>query len=241
MRDKVALITGSTRGIGKETASRLIDRGWIVGINGRNEISVREVCNELGSNALPIPFDVTDENQTFTSIRQFVKETGGLDGLVHAAGMMEDASLGLITKDLMQKVFNANVFSCFYTMQAAIKPMSRQRSGSIVLIGSMAGQDGAKGQSVYSAAKGAIPSLVRSAAKEIARLGIRVNAIAPGLIDTDLLTVFPEELKENIISQIPMQRIGKPKEVASVCNFLLSEDSSYITGQVIRVDGGATA
>lgn len=241
MTEKVALITGSTRGIGRATASRLLSEGWTVGINGREPKIVQEACIELGLGTIPVPFDVSKPDEVSTSIRQFVKETGRLDGVVHAAGIMEDVNLGLVTEALVEKVFRTNVFSGLYTIQAALKPMSRQRSGSIVLIGSMAGQDGAMGQSIYSAAKGSIPALVQSAAKEIARLGIRVNAVAPGLIDTDLVTVLPEEVRERIVSQIPMKRIGQPSEVSAVCNFLLSDDSSYITGQVIRVDGGARA
>ena len=192
----------------------------------------------LGENAHPVTFDVSDSSSSLSEITSFSRKFGGLDAVVHCAGVMNDSSLNLVSQDLLENVFRTNVYGSFFVLQAAIRLMARKRSGSIVLLGSVVGEDGAMGQSVYSASKGAVTSLVKSAAKEVAPLKIRVNGVAPGPIDTGLLDVFTIEQKEDIVKRIPLGRIGETKDVAKLIEFLCSDDSSFLTGQMIRVDGG---
>ena len=236
--NSVAIVTGSTRGIGFEVASELISNGWVVGINGRSEEEVQKVVQVLGENAFPLAFDVSNPESVQLQVNQFVRSQGSLEALIHCAGVMKDAPINLVEKGLIEEVFNINVFSSFYLVKAATKAMIRKRSGSIVLLGSIAGEDGAKGQSVYSASKGAVSALVKSTSKELSKVGIRVNAIAPGPIDTDLFSGFPEELQVEIASSIPLGRLGTTKDISKIISFLVSDDASFITGQIYRVDGG---
>ena len=234
----VAIVTGSTRGIGFEVASELISKGWVVGINGRSQKDVQKVVEGLGENAFPLAFDVSNPESVQFEINQFVKSQGALEALIHCAGVMKDAPINLVEKELIEEVFKINVFSSFYLVKAASKAMIRKRRGSILLLSSIAGEDGAKGQSVYSASKGAVSALVKSTSKELSKVGIRVNAIAPGPIDTELFTGFPEELQAEIAASIPLGRIGTTKDVSKIISFLVSDDASFITGQIYRVDGG---
>lgn len=241
LNKQVALVTGSTRGIGLEIASELLNKGWIVGVNGRSITEVNNLASKLGKNAIPVAFDVSDADSVQLEVNKFYKEQGSLDALVHCAGLMKDAPLNIVDYELVEEVFRVNVFSSFFLLKAAAKTMIRQRKGSIVLIGSIAGEDGAKGQAVYSSSKGAVSALVKSASKELSRVGIRVNAVAPGPIDTQLFRVFDTELQKQIIESIPLGRIGTTQDVSKLVNFLVSDDSSFITGQIYRVDGGLSS
>lgn len=240
MSNPVAFVTGSTRGIGYAIASELISNGWVVGINGRSPQDVVEVSQSLGENAIPVAFDVADPQAVQVELNNFVKAQGSLEALIHCAGVMKDAPINLVEDDLIEEVFRVNVFSSFYLVKAATRAMIRKRKGSIVLFSSIAGEDGAKGQSVYSASKGAVSALVKSVAKELARVGIRVNAVAPGPINTELFSAFPDELKSEIESSIPLGRIGNPDDVSKLVSFMVSDNASFITGQIYRVDGGLT-
>lgn len=237
-QSKTALVTGSTKGIGLEIAKTLISNGWNVGVNGRSQTVVDQTVEQLGPLAHPVAFDVTDGNQTKLEISRFVKQQGTLDAVVHSAGIMKDAPINLIDDALLEEVFSANVFGAFHVLKASINPMMRKRSGAIVLLSSIVGESGARGQTVYGASKGAVSTLVKSASKELAPLRIRVNGIAPGPINTELFDAFDNEQKEAIVESIPLGRIGEVADVAKLALFLCSEDSSFITGQVIRVDGG---
>lgn len=237
-QNNVALVTGSTKGIGFEIAKTLLSQGWVVGINGRTSSVVNSVVDELGDKAIPVSFDVTNLNDTKNAISNFVKVQGRLDAVVHSAGIMRDAPLNLIDEQLLDQVFTTNVFGAFYVLKSSINPMMRKRSGSIVLLSSIVGETGARGQSVYGASKGAVSSLVKSASKELAPLKIRVNAIAPGPVNTELFEFFDSAQKEAIVSSIPLGRIGEVSDIAKLAAFLCSADSSYMTGQIIRVDGG---
>lgn len=238
LTSKLALVTGSTRGIGLCIATELIHAGWAVGINGKSGTQTEQVSKALGAKAFPVAFDVSDQDSVNSSLRNFSKRYGALDAVVNCAGVMRDSSLTTVTPELLQGVFDVNVFGSFYVLKASAKLMAKQRNGSIVLLSSVVGEDGSRGQTVYSASKGAVSALVKSAAKELAPLGIRVNGIAPGPIDTELFQVFDEVTRDTIVRQIPIGRIGQPRDIAPLAKFLVSEDSSFITGEIYRVDGG---
>lgn len=235
---RVAFVTGSTRGIGLATAKALLREGWTVGINGRDTTTVDAVVASLGEGAVAVAADVTDSSSTLHSVAGFTRDQGRLDAVVHSAGIMKQAPLGMIADlDLIQ-IMQTNVIAAVSVTQAAIRAMTRFRSGSIVLFGSVAGEDGAAGQVPYAASKAAMVGLVRSAAKEAGPLGIRVNVVIPGVIDTDLNAGLSTDRREEIISQTPLKRLGTPEEVAQAVMFLVSDSAQFVTGASLRVDGG---
>ncbi len=243
LADKVVLITGCNRGIGKEIAKTFVINGAIVYANARTQGSldklIDEIPHELRRNIVPIYFDVTDSN----SIRQvFIKinnEHEKLDCLINNAGVMKDALIGMATQSNMIDTFNVNVFAVINLIQYASKLMKKQNSGSIINISSIVGVNGNSGQIVYSASKGAVISLTKTAAKELSPNGIRVNAIAPGMINTDMFLSIGEPKISERISKIGMGRLGMPQEVANTALYLASDLSIYVTGQVVGVDGSA--
>lgn len=240
---KVCLVTGAARGIGAETVRRFAEEGAVVYGTGRAEGSLdkrfREFSSRYHTPVIPLCFDVTDESAAKRAVMRIRKEQGRLDVLVNNAGIMEDRVVGMISQDLMRAVFDVNVFAVISMTQLAAKLMLRQGSGSVVNLSSIAGLDGAAGQMVYSASKGAVAALTKAAAKELAPRGIRVNAVAPGLIDTDLLRSIGEKKVEENLSRVRMGRLGEPADVADVITFLASDLSRYVTGEVIGVDGEA--
>lgn len=238
---KVALVTGAGRGIGKKIVERFAEEGATVYANVRTKGNFDKFALETSMRCevkiIPLYFDVKDVAFAKSAIMRIKKEQGHLDILVNNAGIMRDNVIGMIGEQLIQDVFAVNVFSVINMMQLANKLMSRQRFGSIINISSIVGIEGAAGQIVYSASKGAVASLTKSAAKELAPLGIRVNAVAPGLIDTDLLqAIGNEKIKENL-QHIRMGRLGNTLDVANVILFLASDLSAYVTGEIIGVDG----
>ncbi|MGA2405359.1 MAG: SDR family oxidoreductase [Bacteroidales bacterium] len=241
LKDKIALITGCNRGIGRAILERFAEEKAVVYASARIEGSIDDIALELSEKyntvVIPVYFDVTDIvslKQVFTKIN---KEQKRLDCLVNNAGKMQDALIGMVTENLMQELFSVNVFAVINMIQYAAKFMIRQKSGSIINISSIIGTNGNPGQIVYSASKGAVVSLTKTAAKELAHNNIRVNAIAPGIIDTDLLVNVNSDIISNRISKIAMGRIGLPEDVANVAVFLASNLSNYVTGQTIGVDG----
>ena len=238
---KVCLITGASRGIGRETARRFAEEGAILYLTHYKKTSLDSIIEELhekyGSEVIPLYFDVTDESAAKKAIMSVKKGHGRLDVLVNNAGIMQDNVIGMIGTDLIHDVFNINVFAVINMIQLANKIMGRQKSGSIINISSIVGIEGAAGQLVYSASKGAVIALTKAASKELAPNGIRVNAIAPGLINTGLLrSIGDERIKENL-KNIKMGRLGEPLDVANVIVFLASDLSSYVSGEIIGVDG----
>lgn len=236
LSNKVAVITGTTKGIGKAISLLFSESNAIVYGIGRNQEEL-ETLAAHSSNIHPIQADICEIDtlkDVFTSI---YKEHGHLDILINNAGIMNDALIGMISDDMVAKMFQTNVFSVISLTQLATRFMKRQKSGCIINIASIIGVNGNAGQSVYSATKGAVISFTKSAAKELASSGIRVNAIAPGIIETSLLTNVPEKKLEERISQIKLGRIGQPLDIAKTALFLASDNSDYITGQVIQVDG----
>lgn len=240
LEGKIALVTGASRGIGKRIATTLAGQGACVYANARTEGALDDLIAETGktgdSEILPLYFDVSDSQEAKAAILAIKKEQGKLDILVNNAGIMKDALIGMIPDQLMQDTFATNVFATINLTQLASKLMSRQKSGSIINIASMVGEQGNDGQTVYASSKGAVSAFTKAASKELAAQGIRVNAVAPGVIDTDLVK---DKEEAAIKFKIGLQRLGTPEDIANACLFFASDLSSYVTGQVLTVSGGA--
>lgn len=243
LEGKVAFVTGASRGIGKSIVERFASEGATVYANCRQSGSIDSFCLELSqkysTEVVPAYYDVTDTIKTKDAFARIMKERKHLNILVNNAGIMEDALIGMITEDLYHKVFSVNVFASINHLQLAARLMKRGGGGSILNIASIVGINGVSGQAVYSASKGAVVSLTKSAAKELAVNKIRVNAIAPGLIETDLLSQLEGTLLEERRKSIGLGRFGTCLEVADAALFLASDLSRYVTGQILGVDGGA--
>lgn len=240
---KVALITGASRGIGKVTAERYAEEGAIVYANARQLGSIdqwaKDCSEKFSGQIIPLYFDVTCADQAKKAIMQIRSEQKRLDILVNNAGMMSNKLLEMISQEDLEQLFSTNVYAVISMMQLAVKLMARQNSGSIINISSIVGVRGNAGQLAYSATKGAVISLTKSAAKELAGRNIRVNSVAPGLTDTDGLNSASRDKLENRISNIGMGRLATPEDVANACVFLGSDLSSYISGEILGVNGCA--
>ncbi|SEB43052.1 3-oxoacyl-[acyl-carrier protein] reductase [Amycolatopsis tolypomycina] len=233
---RVALVTGGTRGIGLATARALVEAGATVVLTGRDEARAKEAAASVGASGLAL--DVTDAKAVSSLVRGVAKEHGKLDIVVANAGIMEDALLGMIKEELVDTTLSTNVAGTLHTVQAAARAMMRKKSGSIVVLASIVGEYGSAGQTVYAASKAAVSNIARSAAKELGRSGIRVNAVAPGVIETDLTSGLSEDAKAENAGKTPLGRLGRPEEVANAIRFLVSDEASFITGQVLGIDGG---
>lgn len=243
LEGKVCLITGTSRGIGAETARRFAEEGAIVYANAMVNGSIDDRSKmwerQYGTKVIPVYFDVTDEKSSKQAIMKIKQEQGRLDVLVNNAGVMRDALIGMVNNQLMQEIFSVNVFAVMNMLQLANKLMSRQKSGSIINLSSIVGVEGNAGQLVYSASKGAVAALTKTAAKELAPNNVRVNAIAPGMIDTDMFRSVGDEKMEEHLKNIKMGRLGTPLDIANAVIFFASDLSEYITGQILGVDGEA--
>ena len=236
LQEKIALVTGSSRGIGKAVAEKFASLGATVYAVSRTAIEIGSSKN--ASRIIPISCDVCNEKKMTAVLADIKKEHGRLDILVNNAGIMQSAVLGMITRQSLQESFETNVFSLIQLTQTASRIMKKQMQGSIINLASVIGVRGYEGQSVYAATKGAVISFTLSVSKELAKDGIRVNAIAPGTIETDLLRTISDEKLRKHLESIKMGRFGKPEEVAHLAAFFASDYSKYITGQVIGIDGG---
>ena len=240
---KIALVTGAGKGIGNKTVERFAEEGAIVYatdyVDGCLDEFAKELSNRCKTDVIPIYFDVTDETAAKNAIMRVRKEQGRLDILVNNAGIMRDNVIGMIGQKLLHDVFDINVFAVINMIQLVNKLMSRQKAGTIVNISSIVGVEGAAGQLVYSASKGAVAALTKAAAKELAPNGIRVNAVAPGLINTGLLQAIGDEKIAENLKNVRMGRLGEPIDVANVILFLASDLSGYVTGEIIGIDGEA--
>ncbi len=237
LTDKVALVTGSTRGIGKEIARTLIACGAKVAVVGRDQAKAEAVAEELGE-ARGFACDVSDPASVTMLVQTVEDAFGSLDILVNNAGLTRDNLMLRMKDDDWDAVLNANLRGAFVAIRAAQRGMLKRRSGRIINISSVVGLMGNKGQANYSASKAGLIGLTKAAAKELASRGITVNAVCPGFIETDMTAAMTPEARTAITSQIPLERLGAPADIAAMVAFLASPQAAYITGQVLVVDGG---
>ena len=244
LKNKNAIITGARRGIGRATVEVFAKNGaniWACArkMDSNFELDMKMLSERYRVNVQPIYFDTTDESQIKAAVMNIRKSKLPIDILVNVAGVVEDSSsFVMTTPEKMKKVFEVNFFGLTLLTQYVSRLMIRQNKGSIINISSVAGIDGRPAQYEYASSKAAIIGGVRQLARELAPYNIRVNAIAPGVVDTEMGELIEKSLKDTIVSNVMLNRIAKPEEVSNVIMFLSSDLSSYITGQVIRVDGG---
>lgn len=239
---QTAIVTGGSRGIGRAVAVRLAKDGMNLVINYRGNSAAAEeterLCRELGAEVLLVQGDVSRAEDCEKLAAQAKEAFGRVDVLVNNAGITRDGLLARMTEEDFRAVLDVNLVGPWNMMKAVNRIMMKQRYGRIVNLSSVTGLMGNMGQTNYAAAKAGILGMTKSYAREVASRGITVNAVAPGFIDTDMTEAMPEGAKDKIITGIPMGRTGKPEDVAEAVAFLASEQTGYITGEVLRVDGG---
>ncbi|KSU62483.1 beta-ketoacyl-ACP reductase [[Bacillus] enclensis] len=242
LEGKAALVTGASRGIGREIALELAREGAKVAVNySGSEAKANEVVDEIksmGGEAFAVQCNVADGESVQTMVKETISQFGSLDILVNNAGITKDNLLMRMKESEWDDVININLKGVFLCTKAATRQMMKQRSGRIINISSIVGVSGNPGQANYVAAKSGVIGLTKTAAKELAPRGITVNAVAPGFISTDMTDELPEDVRSEMLKQIPLNRMGDPKDIAGVVSFIASDASSYMTGQTLHVDGG---
>ena len=242
LKNKVALITGAGRGIGKEIAKTLASCGAFVIVNYNSspeaaEQTVKEIIKQ-GGMAAPVQCDVSDFDACGKMMEMIINNYGHLDILVNNAGITRDGLIMKMSEEDFDRVLDTNLKGAFHTIRHASRYFLKQKSGKIINISSVSGVMGNAGQANYAASKAGVIGLTKSAAKELASRQITVNAIAPGYIDTDMTAVLSDSVKESVQSSIPLKRMGTAQDIAQAAVFLASDKASYITGQVLSVNGG---
>lgn len=242
LKDKVALVTGGSRGIGRAISETFGRAGAKVLVNYRSgeeaAVATAEAIRTAGGEAELCQFDIADAAAVDAAISGLVKAHGKIDIAVNNAGIARDQLLIRVKEDEFTQSVNVNLGGALWVSKAVIRSMMRARQGRVINLSSVIGESGNVGQAVYSATKAGVVGMTKSLAREYAARGITVNAIAPGYIDTDMTDALPEALKESVIGATPLGRVGRPDEVAAAALFLASDEAGYITGQVIRVNGG---
>ena len=240
--DKCALITGATRGIGKQIAITLAKQGYNIALNYRKENkeleNTKKEIEEIGIQVIAVKGDVANFEDCENFVKQVIERFGQIDVLVNNAGITKDMLLMRMKKEDFEQVIDTNLVGTFNVTKNVVPYMMKARSGRIINISSVVGISGNAGQTNYSASKAGIIGFTKSLAKEIASRNILVNSVAPGFIETNMTDVLKDDVKQEIAKNIPLKRMGTAQDVANVVKFLASDDSSYITGQVINVDGG---
>lgn len=242
LKGKNAVVTGASRGIGRAIALKFADLGANVVLNYRSDVnSVNEVIKEIeakGVKAVAIQGDVSSFEDSKKIIDEAIEKLGSIDILVNNAGITKDSLIMRMKEEEFDKVIEVNLKGVFNCIRHTVPIMMKQRSGKIINISSVVGLSGNAGQANYASAKAGVIGMTKSVAKEIASRGITVNAIAPGYIETDMTEVLSDKVKETVKLNIPLKKLGSPEDIANTAAFLASDMASYITGQVISVDGG---
>ncbi|MFI2856740.1 3-oxoacyl-[acyl-carrier-protein] reductase [Paenibacillus sp. JSM ZJ436] len=242
LEGQTSLVTGGSRGIGRSIALALAEQGVNVAVNySGNQAAAEQVAEEIrakGVEALVLKGNVGVSGEAEELVKQVLSAWGRIDILVNNAGITRDNLIMRMKEEEFDQVIETNLKGVFNCLKAVTRPMMKQRSGRIINISSIVGALGNPGQSNYVAAKAGVIGLTKSAARELASRGITVNAVAPGFIDTDMTRELPEEMRQKLLNDIPLARLGQPEEIASIVVFLASAGASYMTGQTLHVDGG---
>lgn len=234
---RIALVTGGSGGIGGACARELTERGFRVALTYRTrEDQARSLAREIGGRAYAL--DLRSREEVRSVARAVEKDLGTVQVLVHAGGMIRDALLPFLKEEDWDAVQEVNLKGPVLLTKSLIKGMLGARWGRVIAVASMSGVMGQMGQTHYSAAKGGLIAFTRALAREVARYGVTVNAVAPGLIDTEILADVPEKALEEHLGRVPLGRLGRPEEVSALVGYLASEEGGYVTGQTLRVDGG---
>ena len=238
MQGKIALVTGATRGIGRAVAAELVSKGAFVIGTATSEKGAESISAYLGEKGKGLVLNVADQASIDAVLEQIKQEFGDIDILVNNAGITRDNLLMRMKDEEWFDILQTNLSSVYHLSKAMLRTMMKKRFGRIINIGSVVGSMGNAGQTNYCAAKAGLIGFSKALAKEVASRGITVNVVAPGFIATDMTEVLSEELKNNLLTQIPAGRLGEPKDIAKAVAFLASEDASYINGTTLHVNGG---
>ena len=238
LKGKNVFITGSTRGIGLAMAHKFASLGANIVLNGRREIGEELISefSDYGVQVIPISGDVSDSTDAKRMVEESIEKLGSVDILVNNAGITKDKLMLKLTEEDFEQVLKVNLVGAFNMTQVVLKPMTKARQGAIINVSSVVGLIGNVGQANYAASKAGLIGFTKSVAREVAARNVRVNAIAPGMIESDMTDVLSDKVKEATLAQIPMKRFGNTSEVAEVATFLARQE--YLTGQVIAIDGG---